>query len=435
MNWKQFLTEKNITEAEFAEKTVEEMASLRGEYEDSRIKELKNEMEKAATKEDVDALTVKFDAFLDSAKEVNDETIKSLKDSLKAQGEELTKMKENKNNVVMSIADSIEKQLRETIKANKSDFEKLKTEKGATMSMTLKAAGTILTSTNLTPVGNRIARTETDPNTIGFVRRNPFMLDLVSVGNTNAKVCYWVEMVNEDGTVAMTAEGSAKAQVDYDYVEASAQVRKATAYMKASKEMLDDVDNFVSDMRDDLVERIRLFVDNQILVGDGTGENLTGIAANATPFAAGALAASVDDAQETDCLRAAIAQVVRNEFYPTACVVHPDVMAKMDLTKATDGQYIIPPFKSADGLVISGVQIVSNTNVGADAFYVGDFTKYKVKVREDIDIQFGYENDDWTKNLITPLAEMRLVGYIPANHYGAIVDGTFTAAKAALETP
>ena len=129
MNWKQFLTEKNITEAEFAEKTVEEMASLRGEYEDSRIKELKNEMEKAATKEDVDALTVKFDAFLDSAKEVNDETIKSLKDSLKAQGEELTKMKENKNNVVMSIADSIEKQLRETIKANKSDFEKLKTEK------------------------------------------------------------------------------------------------------------------------------------------------------------------------------------------------------------------------------------------------------------------------------------------------------------------
>ena len=60
MNWKQFLTEKNITETQFAEKTVEEMASLRGEYEDSRIKELKNEMEKAATKEDVDAHTKAF---------------------------------------------------------------------------------------------------------------------------------------------------------------------------------------------------------------------------------------------------------------------------------------------------------------------------------------------------------------------------------------
>jgi HK97 family phage major capsid protein len=200
--------------------------------------------------------------------------------------------------------------------------------------------------------------------------------------------------------------------------------------------MLDDVDNFAQDVEAELVERIKLFVDDQILNGDGTGNNLTGVDANATAFAAGSvLANAVDLAQEADCLRAAIAQVVRNEFYPTYCVVHPDILAKMDLMKdATTGIYIIPPFRTADGNSISGVPVVSNTNIGVDDFYVGDFTKYRIKIREDIDIQFGYENDDWTKNLITPLAEMRLVGYIPANHYGAIVTGTFTAASAALET-
>jgi hypothetical protein len=33
----------------------------------------------------------------------------------------------------------------------------------------------------------------------------------------------------------MTAEGTAKSQIDYDYVENSEAVKKATAYMKASK--------------------------------------------------------------------------------------------------------------------------------------------------------------------------------------------------------
>lgn len=436
MNWNKFLESKSISQEDFEKKSPSEMAQLTAEFQGEKVKELQNELQNTATKEDLDSVNKKIEEFISSA-ELNKEVVLEIKKSVELQGEALTKMQEkSEKGANTEIEKSISEQIKEAFASKADEFEALKSQKGASMNITVKVPATILTSTNLTPAGNRIARTETEAGRVGFVRRNPFMLDLVSTGRTNSKVVYWVELVNEDGTIAMTAEGDAKAQIDYDYVENSAQVRKATGYMKASKEMMDDVDGFVADVEAELVERIRLFVDDQILNGDGTGENLVGVSANATAFAAGTtLASSIDNAQESDVLRAAIAQVYRNEFQATACVVHPDMLAKMDLLKATDNQYIIPPFKSADGMVVSGVPVVSNTNIGADDFYVGDFTKYKVKIREDIDIQFGYENDDWTKNLVTPLAEMRLVGYIPANHYGAIVTGTFTAAKAALETP
>lgn len=434
--FKKFLESKGISQEDFAAKSVEEMAQLRGEYEDARAKELEEKIAKMTSQEAFDALETAAKDFMANASDVSNEAIKSLKQVIKTQGEAITEMKEKIGKTqTPDTQKTLSQVLKETIEANKDAYEELKEQKGARMKLTIKAAGTILTSTNLTPAGNRIARTETQAERVGFVRRNPFMLDLVTVGNTNAKTIYWVELVNEDGTVAMTAEGAVKSQVDYDYVEASATVRKATAFMKISKEMLDDVDNFAADMERELTERIALFIDDQILNGDGTGENLVGVDTNATAFAAGtALAASVEGAQEADCLRAAIAQVVRSQFYPTACVVHPDIAARMDLLKATDGQYVVPPFKSASGLMISGIPVIVNTNVGIDDFYVGDFSKYIVKIKEDIDIQIGYDGDDWTKNLLTPLAEMRLVGYIPANHYGAIVTGTFTAAKAALET-
>ena len=85
--------------------------------------------------------------------------------------------------------------------------------------------------------------------------------------------------------------------------------------------------------------------------------------------------------------------------------------------------------------MISGVRIVGNNGVTADTFYVGDLSKYRIRIAEDIMISIGYDGDDWTTNMVTPLAEMMAGAYIPQNQYGAIVKGDFTTAAAALETP
>lgn len=437
MKFKEFLTKKGISQEQFEAMSSEEVAKLQSDYNEflakeygDQVKSLKDDIAKAITKEDLDAVEKKLDNLLSK----ESEEYKKITDSIQKQGQALTELKERfggKEDKELSIQEQIIK----AIEGEKEAYEQLKASKGATMTFTIKAPASMLTTTNLTPAGNRIARTETEAGRVGFVRRNPFLLSLVNTGRTNAKVVYWVEMVNEDGTVAMTAEGAVKSQVDWDYVEASAEVKKLTAFTKVSKEMLDDVDNFAQDIQDELTERIALFLDGQILAGDGTGNNLEGIDANATAFAAGGLANTVDGANKLDALRAGVAQVYRSEFEPGVILLHPDDAASMDLQKGTDGHYLMPPFVTAGGQSVAGIPIVTNTGITVDDFYVADLSKFKVKIREDINIQIGYDSDDWTKNMVTPLAEMRAVAYIPANHYGAIVKGTFTAATAALETP
>jgi hypothetical protein len=52
-----------------------------------------------------------------------------------------------------------------------------------------------------------------------------------------------------------------------------------------------------------------------------------------------------------------------------------------------------------------------------------------------MNIQVGYVNDDFTKNLVTILCEARAAAFVKVNHYGAFVKGNFATAKAALELP
>ena len=72
------------------------------------------------------------------------------------------------------------------------------------------------------------------------------------------------------------------------------------------------------------------------------------------------------------------------------------------------------------------------TDITAGEYLIGDFTKAYVYSKGMIDVQVGLENDDFTKNLITILAEMRLVCYVPSNRVLSLVTGSFATAKTAL---
>ena len=64
---------------------------------------------------------------------------------------------------------------------------------------------------------------------------------------------------------------------------------------------------------------------------------------------------------------------------------------------------------------------------------VGDFSKLIVKVREAVNLTVGYENDDFTRNMVTIIAEARLVQYIRNNDVNAFVEADLATAIAALE--
>lgn len=367
------------------------------------------------------------------------EVMSKIKD-IETKGENVATFKANIEEIALRVLELETKgtkevnteSLKSILESKKEQLAQMKEKSGSSVQFTLKAAGTMALSTNTT---GQIPQAEREAGITRIVRRNPFILELVNVGTIMSNVWEWVEQKNLDGGAAMTAEGAAKSQADFDLVVASANVKKVTAYIKITKEMLDDVELMRSEIDQELTELINLRIDDQLLNGTGLTVNLSGINQTATAYAAGAFALAIPQPNVFDVLRTAINQVRVNLFEPNYIVLHPTDMTKMDLAKASDGHYVLPPFASTDGTVVSGIRVVANTGVTIDNFLVGDFTKYGVRFKEGLTINVGYENDDFTKNLVTILAEARLVGRVKSNHYGAFVKGVISTAITALTKP
>jgi hypothetical protein len=146
---------------------------------------------------------------------------------------------------------------------------------------------------------------------------------------------------------------------------------------------------------------------------------------------------AVDNANTFDALRAALLQVELAYFQPNYIIMHPTDVALCDMIKvgASANEYINAPFGTQFSFrSFYGVPIVANAGMTRGDILVGDFTKSNLGIREDVNISIGYDSDDFTKNLITILAEMRAVHYIKTNHTGAFVKGTISTIKTALET-
>jgi HK97 family phage major capsid protein len=276
--------------------------------------------------------------------------------------------------------------------------------------------------------------TELEQGVTRIVRRAPFLRQIVNAGVTLSKYITYIEQANIQGGAGMTAEGADKSQSSFDLVERQAVTQKITAFIKVSKEMIADLPFMQREINTELMELVALKLDAQILSGDGTGNNLVGILENATPWAVGSFAGQVAIPNQLDVLRVAIAQIETALFQPNYIVMHPTDVAKFDVTKTVYGEYTQPMiYTDLNGVKrYNGIEIIVNTGIDVDTFLVGDFTKSNLRVREEMNIQVGFVNDDFTKNLFTVLCEARATHYVKTNHYGAFVAGNFTDAIVAL---
>lgn len=329
---------------------------------------------------------------------------------------------------------TFEAELKDIVEAQKDELGKLVDNAKGSVNFTMKAAGTMQISTNYT---GTIGLTNFDSEFARIQRRQPFMRELVRILTTDNMYIAWAEQKNADPGVAGTvAEGATKPQTDFDIVEATAKVEKIAVWIKVSKEALADIKFLQGEINTELRELVALKLDEQILSGDGISPNLKGILTVAPTFAAvSTLALLVPTPNRFDVLMAAVAQIAAANFQANAVVVNPADYYAMQLTKDANGNYIMPPFSSADGMTVAGLRIVANNGVTVGTFLVGDFKKATLAIREDVNIQVGYVNDDFIKNLVTILAEMRAVLYVKSNWLNAFVKGSFSSAITALTKP
>jgi hypothetical protein len=122
----------------------------------------------------------------------------------------------------------------------------------------------------------------------------------------------------------------------------------------------------------------------------------------------------------------------------THVVLNPIDVAKMQLTKTSTGEYTYPIFY-VDNLTgqpkLAELTVVSTTWMTAGNFLVGDMSKSNVRMRENMNVTVGYVNDDFQRNMVSILAEARLVHYVKANDVNAFVKGTIATAITAINKP
>lgn len=257
-----------------------------------------------------------------------------------------------------------------------------------------------------------------------IARRTPYLLQVANTSPISTMYAQWAEQENLDGSAAAVAEGNLKPQIDFDWVEKSAKVEKIAAWIKVSKEMLADLPGLRNELDTELAEKILLKTDDDLWDGNGTSPNIKGITEFAQAFSVPAgLAGTISS--KVEAIIAAMGQIMEDHFMPSIGLVNPIDVLAMNLEKTPDGHYKMPPFRSADGTVIAGVRLVENLGVPTGEFLVGDFSKWRVRIREGFNIDVGLVNDDFIRNLVTILGEIRLVSYVKSNHLNAFVHGTY----------
>lgn len=402
---------------------------------DAKIEALSKEgVTKSELKKNEDALKLAIE-------EANKATYDAFNGILKTQGEAIGELKlqikADKNGKHVSFNQALEDAF-----ANEDVAKQLQSIKdnggkqSGPLLITIEKAAVDLTTGNTIGAGVTYASLLSNTGIISPIRRREEKyLQAVSVGTIAGNRALWIEETDEQGTPVFIAEGAAKVQLSSLWVEKTAPVQKIGVYGKVTTELMDDLPQLISYIKSSLMKRLSVVVENNLLVGPGTGNTLFGAKTLATTFSAGANALAIDQANEFDVLDAIALQVEVANGIPNAVFIHPATWAKMKGLKDTTNRPVWKDYIEPNGSVVyAGMTIITSTAVTAGEFIGGDMEVLHVLYREQMSIQIGLDGNDFTNNKKTILVEQRLVQFASANDTPVIVKGVFATAKAALET-
>lgn len=279
---------------------------------------------------------------------------------------------------------------------------------------------------------DRVAGYKYDPTRPVHIRQ------LIPQGSTSSDVIRFVKESGYSNGAATAAEGATLAQSDFDMTASDSNVRKIGTYFRISEEMLADTPQLTSYISARAPEKLLNVEDTQILSGNGTAPNLSGIITDAADFdvsSGGAFYQSVDAANEFDVLVASLNQLALSNYQASYILLHPTDFHKILLLKDTQNNYLKDQVYSGLQPNFMGVPVIINNAISAGSFLCGNFNVgTQLWIRDNVNVEFFREDGTNVRDgFVTVRVSERiaLTNYLP----NAFVNGSFSTAKAALETP
>jgi hypothetical protein len=236
------------------------------------------------------------------------------------------------------------------------------------------------------------------------------------------------ERTAADGTAATggpTDVYGLKPKSDLTIVPVMYPIATIAHIMYVHKNTLDDVPRLQGILDRDMTDGVKMAEDTQLLYGDGTGDNLTGLVNTAGIQTYTGLAT---DKRSTQVRRSATRALLAY-FNPTGIVLHPLDWEAIEVETDNTGAYTV-----AVSVAIGAekrlwrLNVVDTPAITQGRFLVGAFgTGAKVYDREEVNVTVSTENRDlFERNAITLRAEERV---------GLVVDRPESFVYGTLTTP
>jgi HK97 family phage major capsid protein len=355
---------------------------------------------------------------------ITGEKLEKLEKAIKAQGEALTMMK----GAGSAHTETLDAQIKSFVE-DKANIDAAMKKQSVSRDIVLKDAA-LMTTTNAKPaieawnveVDRTIHATPEEANAI-YPR--------LAKGSTSSPIIKWVDRVDKEGGAAFIEEGAMKPLEDWNYETETSEAKKIAVSCKVSTEMLSDAPFMRAEINRLLREDLMKVVDEKLLTGTGSSGEIKGITVGAAGYTSSDLDDKITTPNYADAIRAAILQLRMLNYTPNILFVNPVDKAMIDLTKDTTGRYISAELMA----IMRGLTIIETTRIEKGKFLLMDSSKWTVRPYEALRLEYGWENDDFRKNLVTVIAEMRLHSYHSDVDNGSIVYAEFATVMAALEKP
>lgn len=250
-----------------------------------------------------------------------------------------------------------------------------------------------------------------------FSARNPGIIqgnflpltirDVLPVVPVNSNLVNSLRELAWTNNAAETAQNTGKPESILTFEAYDVPITTIAHFIKISNQLMADAPAVMAyidtRLRDGLAQR----VDKQLLIGNGTTPNLSGLtdAGNFTAYTPTAADLLVDAINRAKYAMWATGNI------PDTVIVNPADWGAMERKRegAGTGLYLYGAPGMAAGMNPFGLRIVLSNNMPVGKFLIASLrSSTMLYARQGATIEMGFVNDDFTKNLITIRAEERM---------------------------
>ena len=247
-------------------------------------------------------------------------------------------------------------------------------------------------------------RTDNGQKVVDKIIRPVQILDLIPVDQTEMFEIPFMAETTRTQAAAELAEAGTYAEDAFVFARQTSPVRKIGSEIPVTDEQLADVPTMRSLLDNRLRFGLQARLDLQIIMGDGTGSNLTGInsTSNLQTQAKGS------DPTANAIFKALTLVRITGRAQPNAIVMHGTDWQNVRLAQNAQGDYQFGPPTVVGPDTMWGLPVSQFEGSTAGTAWVGDFARYsQLYYRKGVEVAVGFINDQFIKGQVTLRADVR----------------------------